>query len=1341
MKNQVRRFIVVALFAFAAGAVNGESGFLDFYSPQFLGGMGGTANLNSPQGTVLNPAVAGGKQRVTLDLSYLALTGVSQNPVALDGNFLNVGVTIPSNVGVFSTTGRFTNATFSGSAPNWGALGGLTFAFSKDLFPDLYVGAGLGGEFGSDWGLGLDLGFLHIPGDLGLLKDFRWGAAIRNITFKGYNASNAPGSLTNPPVFTPAVGAHFSLIRTAPFVLSLDPDISFPSFQDLQATIGADILIANFLILSGSYMYDLRQAAGIEPSRSLPFTFGVSFKITTNIQQNIGSLNATEQGWNRSEVTSTAVAAPLENGVWAFGLGANVPLGAIEKNPPAIGLDTNGEKYISPTLVGGKVDLILPLSITSKRYIKGYKLVIQDSSGTPVRTIQNKEDRPENRDLGNLVKRLFYVKSGIPVPSSIRWDGTSDKGTVVPDGTYQYFVEAWDDNGNIGRTPLGTTIVKTVPPQISVSAQYLIFSPTGEGTKAALPVHQTGSKEDLWSGVIKDAAGGTVRTLTWKDSAPPDFEWDGKNDKGVLAPDGVYSYHVAATDRAQNSNAAELDNIIINTQATPVQLSIDYAYFSPGTESPKKAVAFALGVPVKTGIENWTLDVSEASGAVQRTFSGKVSIPASVEWDGKDDKGKVLPDGGYKAKLAIMYVNGHNPTADSPLITIKTTPPTAAVSAEYEVFSPTGDSERNTVTIHQDTSEELFWTGTFKDDKGKDVRTMVWRGTADRAFQWDGRTDDGALLPDGAYTYELSSTDRAGNTGSSKLITLRIDTQKKPVRLSTDLAYFSPFGGGSKTKLKIIPALAVTTGVESFVVRVKNAKGDVIRTFKGSNRPPEELSWAGIDDAGNRAPDGQYSAELQVTYSNGTHPTAQSNPFFIDNHFPQVDVSADVTLFSPDGTSRQQSVLIKQSSSDEDLWEGELHNAKNERVRGWFWKGKAVDFSWDGKDDNGNVVPDASYTYVVKSQTKAGNQTVKELRGIVVDTRATPVFLTASTTGFSPTPTGVPNTIGFSPIVSLKDGIRSWKLSMLNAGGTSVKDFNGQAPVPSSLTWDGKDEAAATAPDGLYTADLQVDYFKGNLAETKTPAFALNATGPKVDITLGGVPFSPDNDGYNDELTIGLKVTDPSPIDTWNIQIMDPENHPFASFSGKGTPSDKIIWNGLSDTGELVQSAEDYPLTFTIKDVLGNTATYNKTIPVDILVVKDGNNLKIRIPSITFQANTADFTHVDPDKAAKNIATIARLSEIFKKYNQYKITIQGHANLVNFDNPVAAKKEQEQELIPLSKARAEAIKQALTAQGIDAGRISTVGIGGAEPVVPFSDLDNRWKNRRVEFILVRSEGS
>jgi len=144
-----------------------------------------------------------------------------------------------------------------------------------------------------------------------------------------------------------------------------------------------------------------------------------------------------------------------------------------------------------------------------------------------------------------------------------------------------------------------------------------------------------------------------------------------------------------------------------------------------------------------------------------------------------------------------------------------------------------------------------------------------------------------------------------------------------------------------------------------------------------------------------------------------------------------------------------------------------------------------------------------------------------------------------------------------------------------------------------------------------------------------------------------------------------------------------------------------------------------------------------KTIPVDILVIREGDTLKVRIASITFAANTADYVKVEPDKALKNADTIKRLAEIFKKYATYKIQIQGHANLVNFDNPAKAKVEQEQELLPLSKQRAEAIRTALIAQGIEAARVSTSGIGAAEPIVPFSDLDNRWKNRRVEFILVK----
>ena len=65
----------------------------------------------------------------------------------------------------------------------------------------------------------------------------------------------------------------------------------------------------------------------------------------------------------------------------------------------------------------------------------------------------------------------------------------------------------------------------------------------------------------------------------------------------------------------------------------------------------------------------------------------------------------------------------------------------------------------------------------------------------------------------------------------------------------------------------------------------------------------------------------------------------------------------------------------------------------------------------------------------------------------------------------------------------------------------------------------------------------------------------------------------------------------------------------------------------------------------------------------------------------------------------------------------------------------AAEKEQNEELLPLSKARAETVRDELVRLGVSKDRLSVTGVGGAKPLVPHSDLQNRWKNRRVEFIL------
>ena len=55
--------------------------------------------------------------------------------------------------------------------------------------------------------------------------------------------------------------------------------------------------------------------------------------------------------------------------------------------------------------------------------------------------------------------------------------------------------------------------------------------------------------------------------------------------------------------------------------------------------------------------------------------------------------------------------------------------------------------------------------------------------------------------------------------------------------------------------------------------------------------------------------------------------------------------------------------------------------------------------------------------------------------------------------------------------------------------------------------------------------------------------------------------------------------------------------------------------------------------------------------------------------------------------------------------------------------------------LTLSRARADAVRQALTGAGLDGRRILTVGRGKAEPVADNSSADGRARNRRVEIVV------
>jgi flagellar motor protein MotB len=262
-----------------------------------------------------------------------------------------------------------------------------------------------------------------------------------------------------------------------------------------------------------------------------------------------------------------------------------------------------------------------------------------------------------------------------------------------------------------------------------------------------------------------------------------------------------------------------------------------------------------------------------------------------------------------------------------------------------------------------------------------------------------------------------------------------------------------------------------------------------------------------------------------------------------------------------------------------------------------------------------------------------------------------------------------------------------------------------------------------------------VIYTKGDRVNVSAAPVLVDISGPILTLRYAPEYFSPDNDGVDDELFIFLTALDVSPIAEWSLEILETEGtrQVFYSIGGRGIPSEIITWNGRSNWGELVQSAMDYDYRYTATDALGNSSTITGKLTTDVLVIRDGDMLRIQISSIVFRAFHADFIGIPQDRLDNNIRVLRRVSEILNRFRDYRITVEGHANPV-----LGTAFEERETLMPLSLARAQYVIDYLVSNGnVARSRLSSTGKGGTVNVASPSDQANNWKNRRVEFLLIR----
>ena len=133
------------------------------------------------------------------------------------------------------------------------------------------------------------------------------------------------------------------------------------------------------------------------------------------------------------------------------------------------------------------------------------------------------------------------------------------------------------------------------------------------------------------------------------------------------------------------------------------------------------------------------------------------------------------------------------------------------------------------------------------------------------------------------------------------------------------------------------------------------------------------------------------------------------------------------------------------------------------------------------------------------------------------------------------------------------------------------------------------------------------------------------------------------------------------------------------------------------------------------EEIRSDSANYLAT--VDVVELAPGDAVVLQ--NIQFEFNSSALTE-------DSQVGIAMLTEFLQRNVDLKVELAGHTDNVGSDSYN----------LRLSTERAEMVRNALIANGIDASRLIAKGYGASQPVAPNDTEENRALNRRTEMIII-----
>jgi len=422
-----------------------------------------------------------------------------------------------------------------------------------------------------------------------------------------------------------------------------------------------------------------------------------------------------------------------------------------------------------------------------------------------------------------------------------RWDTSR-----APPGECRLRLVAEDRAENRSAEVFATATVERGELLDGLSATPEVFSPNGDGRRETATLSYTLVRAARVRLEVRAGQGRVLRTFdsggeraagTWS------HVWDGLQNEGSAAPDGLHVMWVRAEDPSV-ATVYEEKAIRLDLDRMPPQVAVT----RPAPDAIVSPSASVRGSVTDRNLAEFALAATPVGGAAVELFQGLQSLT-----DADLAPLAALTDGPHVLRIAARDAAENETGLDVPFL-VDATPPRSAIQSPadgailrrgetpIEISGLVGDLHLNAWTLR-------FGAGT---EPGSFVAIGQGNtgGNGIPLGRWDVR-----FVPDGVYTLSLLATDRAGLSSESR-IAVTLDSHAPTVAL------LSPAAGGYVTAPGAVIGTASDVNLGSWSLDVSPGAVEAAYQWSPLGSGRASVPEATLADWAPLPPDGVYALRL-----------------------------------------------------------------------------------------------------------------------------------------------------------------------------------------------------------------------------------------------------------------------------------------------------------------------------------------------------------------------------------------------------------------------------------------------------------------------------------------------